>query len=61
MNMIRALAYDSTGVIYFKTNIEDEYQILPQRTEKKFVAVQPSQLHMERLKITKKNGNIFKI
>lgn len=52
--MIRALAYDPTGVIYFKTNIENEYQQLPQRTKKDFVVEQPSQLHKERLNISNK-------
>lgn len=35
VNMIRALAYDPSGIIYFKTNITEEYAQLPQRIGKK--------------------------
>lgn len=52
--MIRTLAYDCTGVIYFKTNINDDYELLPQRTERQFVDREPNQLHNQRIKISKK-------
>lgn len=52
--MIRTLAYDSTGVIYFKTNFIDDYELLPHRTGRKFEDREPSQLHTQRIKISKK-------
>ncbi|XP_054745437.1 uncharacterized protein LOC129249813 [Anastrepha obliqua] len=35
VNKIRVLAYDPLGIIYFKTNIKDEYTLLPHRCAKK--------------------------
>lgn len=52
--MIRALSYDPTGIIYFKTNITHDYEILPQRCTKIMSLTEPEQLHSERLKISKK-------
>lgn len=54
VNMIRALAYDPSGIIYYKTNINDDYNVLPQRTQQKFRDIEPSQLHTERIPISKK-------
>lgn len=52
--MIRALAYEQTGTIYFKTNINDNYVQLPQRTTNTINIVALSKLHEHRLKISKK-------
>lgn len=52
--MIRVLAYDPTGSIYYKINIKDNYQLLPQRSATRFEIRRPKLLHSERLKISKK-------
>lgn len=52
VNMIRTLGYDTTGFIYFKTNITEDYEQLPQRIGKRFTLVAPSQLHEQRIKIS---------
>lgn len=54
VNMIRSLGYDSSGTIYFKTNIEEDYKVLPQRGANKSECTHPNLLHPERLKISKK-------
>lgn len=54
VNMIRALSYDSSGIIFYKINISDDYNVLPQRTQQKFKDIEPSQLHIERIPISKK-------
>uniref|UniRef100_A0A0A1XN62 DUF7869 domain-containing protein n=1 Tax=Zeugodacus cucurbitae TaxID=28588 RepID=A0A0A1XN62_ZEUCU len=54
VNMIRALAYDTTGSIYYKTCFKDEYQLLPKRTTRNFEIQQPNLLHPQRLTISKK-------
>ncbi|XP_075154227.1 uncharacterized protein LOC142238677 [Haematobia irritans] len=56
VNMIRALGYDTSGTIYFKTNIKEEYAILPNRKAKDTHDNQPSPLHSQRIKIPKKVG-----
>lgn len=53
VNMIRALAYDPSGIIYFKTNITEEYAQLPQRIGKNLPDVLPRPLHLERIQISK--------
>lgn len=54
VNMIRALAYDPTAIIYYKTDIKEDYKILPQRSKKKVEFTNPNLLHPERIKISKK-------
>lgn len=54
VNMVRVLAYDPTGFIYYKTNIKHDYQLLPQRSARNFEIRQPKLLHLQRLKISKK-------
>lgn len=54
VNKLRALAYDPSGIIYFKINIKDDYQILPQRIAKNFEVVDPPQMYSQRIKISKK-------
>ncbi|XP_075160230.1 uncharacterized protein LOC142233263 [Haematobia irritans] len=59
VNMIRALGYDTSGTIYFKTNIKEEYAILPNRKAKDTHDNQPSPLHSQRIKISKKKWEHF--
>lgn len=54
VNNLRALGYDSSGAIYYKINIKNDYQVLPQRIAQKFEVVEPPQLHLQRIKISKK-------
>ncbi|KAI8116311.1 hypothetical protein CVS40_11589 [Lucilia cuprina] len=54
VKIIRALAYEQTGTIYFKTNIDENYAQLPQRTGNKINIILPSKLHEQRLKVSKK-------
>lgn len=52
--MIRALGYDPSGIIYYKINIKENYNPLPQCTQQNFEYAEPSQLHTDRIKISKK-------
>lgn len=52
--MLRALGYDPSGVIYFKTNINDEYQLLPQRAKVYNEDTNPGQLYEEKIPLSKK-------
>lgn len=52
--MIRVLAYDPSGVIYFKVNATDEFKELPQRIGNKLKAFEPLKLHLQRIKISSK-------
>ncbi|XP_050322620.1 uncharacterized protein LOC126754569 [Bactrocera neohumeralis] len=54
VSMLRALAYDSSGSIYFKTNVTDEYQLLPQRSRFPIENVSPDCLYKEKIAISKK-------
>lgn len=55
VSMIRALAYDPSGVIYFKTGITDDYDLLPQRSVRRTIAEIPAEsLHKEKIPLTKK-------
>ncbi|XP_054726477.1 uncharacterized protein LOC129236242 [Anastrepha obliqua] len=61
VSMLRALAYDSSGSIYFKTNVTDDYQLLPQRSKFSIKNVSPDCLYKEKISISKKSGTICKI
>lgn len=53
--MIRALTYDDpSGTIYFKTDIKENYNVLPQRANKKSEFSNHNLLHPEKIKISKK-------
>lgn len=54
VNMIRAIGYDTSGTIYFKTDIKEDYKVLPQRVNKISEFCKPNILHPERIKISKK-------
>lgn len=45
---------EPTGSIYYKTNIKNDYQLLPRRTATNSDIRQPNLLHSQRLKISKK-------
>lgn len=51
---IRALKYSPEGVIYYKTDFNDSYKLLSQRTKRiDFSSVKYKRLYSERLKIKK--------
>lgn len=52
--MIRALGYDNSGSIYYKTDICAEYKILPQRAESTSAAIKPGPLYNKQIELTKK-------
>lgn len=52
--MLRAVAYDPSGLIYFKINITDEYELLPHRTKACIERIIPARLYKEKLAIPKK-------
>ena len=39
--MIRVLAYDLTGSIYYKLNVKDDHQLLPQKSATRFEIQRP--------------------
>lgn len=51
--MLRALGYDSSGLIYFKTNITDEYELLPNRSNSVIETMSPECLFKEKIAISK--------
>lgn len=52
--MLRALAYDASENIYFKTNITDQYELLPQRSKFGIEDIIPGPLYKEKIAISKK-------
>lgn len=54
VNMLRALAYEPSGSVYFKTDITDGYEFLPHRSKSPIKDIPPDSLNKEKIAITKK-------
>ncbi|XP_075155531.1 uncharacterized protein LOC142228881 [Haematobia irritans] len=53
-NKLRALGYDNSGSLYYKTDICAEYEILPQRRATTYKSAQPSPLYSNKIELSKK-------